>query len=144
MKEKVLTISTIIILVMMLITLTGCGNAQNIISEKQSELSNAKSELDTLAKEQFNAKFELYEGEKNGSMVKKLLEDIVLQNNASNLDDKNKIVKVVLKQGEEIVSEETIEGIKSLVTKVKVGTKYNITMEYNEQELVSAINIEQQ
>lgn len=138
-------VAIVLILTMVLVLLTGCGNensetqnAENTqisqVDEERQETQNETEAISDMEISSFNSKFEQYEGNQRGTVVKSLIATV----SSSNLADTDKIVTVVM-NGKEA---STSSDLSSMSSEVMTGMTYNVTLEY-ENELVTRIVIAQ-
>lgn len=138
-------VAIVLILTMVLVLLTGCGNensetqnAENTqisqVDEERQETQNETEAISDMEISSFNSKFEQYEGNQRGTVVKSLIATV----SSSNLADTDKIVTVVM-NGKEA---STPSDLSSMSSEVMTGMTYNVTLEY-ENELVTRIVIAQ-
>jgi len=138
-------VAIVLILTMVLVLLTGCGNensetqnAENTqisqVDEERQETQNETEAISDMEISSFNSKFEQYEGNQRGTVVKSLIATV----SSSNLADTDKIVTVVM-NGKEA---STSSDLSSMSSEVMTGMTYSVTLEY-ENELVTRIVIAQ-
>ena len=114
----------------------------------EGSIGNASNSLVEQEKQIFNQKFEVYKGEEvNGTLVRTLLSNIITSN-ADYVEDNNRIVKVRLDGNKIKKPEDWNEQGESNATKlsqlkniIKIGTKYNVVIEYNIKGFVEIITI---
>lgn len=138
-------VAIVLILTMVLVLLTGCENensetqnAENTqisqVDEERQETQNETEAISDMEISSFNSKFEQYEGNQRGTVVKSLIATV----SSSNLADTDKIVTVVM-NGKEA---STSSDLSSMSSEVMTGMTYSVTLEY-ENELVTRIVIAQ-
>lgn len=138
-------VAIVLILTMVLVLLTGCGNensetqnAENTqisqVDEERQETQNETEAISDMEISSFNSKFEQYEGNQRGTVVKSLIVTV----SSSNLADTDKIVTVVMNGKEAYTSSD----LSSMSSEVMTGMTYSVTLEY-ENELVTRIVIAQ-
>lgn len=106
------------------------------IDDKQKAEEKKEEESIELNKQKFNNQFVLYEGkELSHEHVKKFL--TILENNMGGYEvlDSNRI-RLYIKEGEK--NEEKIKEIENIVTN---KYKYNVTMNYSEEGLITSVDI---
>lgn len=117
-------------------------------SNVENSIVNNSNSLAEQEKQIFNQKFEVYKGEEiNGTLVKTLISSITTSN-TSYAEDNERIVKVRL-DGNKIKKpenwneqgESNTTKLSQLSNNINVGSKYNVTIEYNTKGLVEIITI---
>lgn len=147
MKEKVITIGLIIISIIMLITLTGCGIGDEILLEDSVKLYGAAQEatqhIDEMKNQEIqmiNNMFTVYEGECAGIKIDTLLE-MVITHNETYKDEEDMIITVVFEDLSFDNYKDSTSIIKNIKSKIRAGSKYNVSLEKNKDGIISKINI---
>lgn len=114
-----------------LISILLIGVGMFIFNAANEPLSSAGSQMDEMAKNMFNSKFENYEGKQKGSSVKALISAIITSN-AQNEDG----LKVTVNTDNDTAAE--LSTYRSSITD---GKTYTVKIVYNDAGLVANINI---
>ncbi len=120
MKKILKNLLIILILLLSIIGLTGCGKKENKIFEAAK---NASEETKQLEKATFNGKFKKYEGTIKGQEVRMLLTDVKVSNQSNT-------IKV------------DVKGITD-ASLINLNKNYNVKIENNSEGYISVIIIKE-
>lgn len=112
-----------------LISILLIGVGMFIFQAANKPITDAGGQMDEMAKQMFNRKFESYEGNQKGSNVKSLI-STVITSNAQNEDD---IVVTVN-------TKSTSGDLSTLRSGIVDGKSYRVTLTYNDNGIVTAIS----
>ena len=117
---KALMIAGAVLLAIMLISV-----GLLIFNSSNNQMSDAVSQMDQQAKDQFNNKFQAFEGRQSGSNVKTLITSVInnnIQNGPDNENVEEKVITVKVDKDEGSTSEQ-LEPIRRAIVS---GRKYQV------------------
>ncbi len=126
----------VLLLIILTIGLVGCSPAVDLYEEAQDIVSNEEvlNELDQLEKEMLNAQIEIFEGNIRGAELKSLIRKI----NMLNADE---VFPTKLIINDDSNSNITLVDGEYLEDGVKKTNDYEVSLEYGENGVITAINI---